>query len=135
MALSYQRRTIAAPITGGVAQIFGNLTQAFARELAAQLQSGPLPVAFQVTGTSIHAPSASSRATLQLAGLSSRSGGDPAAAQLPIAPSHATGLRQPNGGSGAAVVTGDRHAARLSFQSVSVLIAESGSVCAAVSGE
>jgi preprotein translocase subunit SecD len=52
----------AGPIPGGVAQITGNFTRAQAQELAAQLQSGALPVDFRVSAVSTHAPSASSRA-------------------------------------------------------------------------
>jgi hypothetical protein len=50
-----------APITGGQAPIPG-LTRAQAQEVAAELQSGPLPVTFQVTGASTHPPSASGQA-------------------------------------------------------------------------
>jgi SecD-like export protein len=45
-----------APITGGQLEITGNppagLTRAAASELAAELQDGPLPVAFRIAGTS-----------------------------------------------------------------------------------
>jgi preprotein translocase subunit SecD len=44
---------VEAPITGGQLQIPGNFTEAAATELAAELQSGPLPVAFRVAGTSV----------------------------------------------------------------------------------
>jgi len=52
----------AGPIPGGVAQITGNFTRAQAEELAAQLQSGALPVDFRVSAISTLAPSASGRA-------------------------------------------------------------------------
>ncbi len=40
---------IAGPIPGGNAQIVGDFSRAQAEELAAQLQSGPLPVDFRVS--------------------------------------------------------------------------------------
>jgi hypothetical protein len=52
----------ASPIPGGIAQIAGNFTRAQAEELAADLQSGPLPVDFRVSATSTVTPSASSQA-------------------------------------------------------------------------
>ena len=54
----------ASPIPGGIAQIAGNFTRAQAEELAADLQSGALPVDFRVSAISTFTPSASS----QLAG-------------------------------------------------------------------
>jgi preprotein translocase subunit SecD len=51
----------AGPIPGGVVQIAGNLTRAQAEELAAQLQSGPLPADFRASAISTSAPSASSQ--------------------------------------------------------------------------
>lgn len=52
----------AGPIPGGVAQVTGNFTRAQAEELAAQLQSGPLPVDFRISAISTSGPSASSQA-------------------------------------------------------------------------
>ena len=52
----------ASPIAGGVAQITGDYTRAQAEELAAQLQSGPLPVDFRASAISTSAPSASGQA-------------------------------------------------------------------------
>ncbi len=52
----------AGPIPGGVVQIVGNFTRAQAEELAAQLQSGPLPADFRASAISTSAPSASSQA-------------------------------------------------------------------------
>ena len=52
----------ASPIPGGIAQIAGNFTRAQAEELAADLQSGALPVNFRVSAISTSAPSASSQA-------------------------------------------------------------------------
>jgi len=52
----------AGPISGGIAQIAGNFTRAQAEELAADLQSGALPVNFRVSAISTSAPSASSQA-------------------------------------------------------------------------
>ena len=43
---------IDAPITGGPLEIVGNFTRAAVEELAAELQGGPLPVAFRIAGTS-----------------------------------------------------------------------------------
>jgi preprotein translocase subunit SecD len=54
----------ASPIPSGMAQIAGNFTRAQAEELAADLQSGALPVDFRVSAISTFTPSASS----QLAG-------------------------------------------------------------------
>ena len=51
----------AGPIPGGVAQITGNFTRAQAEELAADLQSGALPVDLWVSAISTSAPSASSQ--------------------------------------------------------------------------
>jgi preprotein translocase subunit SecD len=42
----------AGPVTGGHLQISGNFTRAAAAELAAEVQSGPLPAAFRIAGTS-----------------------------------------------------------------------------------
>ena len=53
----------ASPIPGGMAQIVGNFTRVQAEELAAQLQSGSLPVDFRASAISTSAPSASSQAT------------------------------------------------------------------------
>jgi hypothetical protein len=58
---------IAAPetegaIPGGHAQVTGNFTRAQAEELAADLQSGALPVGFRVSAISTVTPSASSQA-------------------------------------------------------------------------
>ena len=51
------------PVTGGHLQIAGNppagLTRAAASELAAELQDGPLPVAFRIAGTSTSSQPAS----------------------------------------------------------------------------
>ncbi len=52
---------IAGPIPGGNAQIVGNFTRAQAEELAAQLQSGPLPADFRVSAIHTFTPSASSQ--------------------------------------------------------------------------
>jgi preprotein translocase subunit SecD len=52
----------AGPIPGGVVQVVGNFTRAQAEDLAAQLQSGPLPVDFRASAISTSAPSASSQA-------------------------------------------------------------------------
>ena len=52
----------ASPIPGGIAQITGDYTRVQAEELAAQLQSGPLPVDFRASAISTSAPSASSQA-------------------------------------------------------------------------
>jgi hypothetical protein len=52
----------AGPIPGGVVQIVGNLTRAQAEELAAQLQSGPLPADLRASAISTSAPLASSQA-------------------------------------------------------------------------
>jgi preprotein translocase subunit SecD len=52
----------ASPIPGGVVQVAGNFTRIQAEELAAQLQSGPLPVDFRASAISTSAPSASSQA-------------------------------------------------------------------------
>jgi hypothetical protein len=52
----------ASPIPDGIAQITGNFTRAQAEELAADLQSGPLPADFRVSAISTSAPSASSQA-------------------------------------------------------------------------
>jgi hypothetical protein len=49
-------------IPGGNAPITGNFTRAQAEELAADLQSGALPVGFRVSAISTSAPSASSQA-------------------------------------------------------------------------
>jgi preprotein translocase subunit SecD len=49
-------------IPGGNAQIIGNFTRAQAEDLAADLQSGALPVGFRVSAISTSAPSASSQA-------------------------------------------------------------------------
>lgn len=54
----------ASPIPGGVVQIVGNFTRPQAEELAAQLQSGPLPVDFRASAISTSAPSASSQAAV-----------------------------------------------------------------------
>jgi hypothetical protein len=43
---------IAGPIAGGHLEISGNFTRAAVGELAAELQGGPLPVAFRIAGTS-----------------------------------------------------------------------------------
>jgi preprotein translocase subunit SecD len=51
----------ASPIPGGIAQIAGNFSQAQAEELAADLQSGPLPADFRVSAISTSAPSAPSQ--------------------------------------------------------------------------
>jgi hypothetical protein len=48
-----------APILGGHLEIAGNLTRAAVGELAAELQGGPLPVAFRIAGTSTFNQSAS----------------------------------------------------------------------------
>ncbi len=53
---------IAGPIPGGNAQIVGDFTRAQAEELAAQLQSGPLPVDFRVSAIRTFTPSASGQA-------------------------------------------------------------------------
>ncbi|HEV2252287.1 MAG TPA: hypothetical protein VGS06_03750 [Streptosporangiaceae bacterium] len=50
------------PIPGGTIQIAGNFTRAQAEELAAQLQSGPLPVDFRISAISNSASWASSQA-------------------------------------------------------------------------
>jgi len=52
----------AGPIPGGIAQIVGNFTRTQAEELAADLQSGALPVGFRVSAISTFTPSASSQA-------------------------------------------------------------------------
>jgi preprotein translocase subunit SecD len=52
------------PILGGILSIQGNISRARAEVLAVQLQTGPLPVDFRVTGVSTFtAPSPSSPAT------------------------------------------------------------------------
>jgi len=51
---------IAGPIAGGHLEISGNFTRAAVGELAAELQGGPLPVAFRIAGTSTFNQSASS---------------------------------------------------------------------------
>jgi preprotein translocase subunit SecD len=51
---------IAGPIAGGHLEISGNFTRAAVGELAAELQGGPLPVAFRVAGTSTFNQPASS---------------------------------------------------------------------------
>jgi preprotein translocase subunit SecD len=51
---------IAAPIAGGHLEISGNFTRAAVGELAAELQGGPLPVAFRIAGTSTFNQPASS---------------------------------------------------------------------------
>jgi hypothetical protein len=67
IAVVLDGNVITAPETegatsGGNAQITGNFTRAQAEELAAQLQSGALPVGFRVSAISTVAPSASSQA-------------------------------------------------------------------------
>jgi preprotein translocase subunit SecD len=52
----------AGPIPGGIAQIVGNFTRTQAEELAADLQSGALPVGFRISAISTLTPSASSQA-------------------------------------------------------------------------
>lgn len=47
------------PIVGGHLEISGNFTRAAVEELAAELQDGPLPVAFRITGTSTSSQPAS----------------------------------------------------------------------------
>ena len=49
----------AAPILGGHLEIADNLTRAAVAELAAELQGGPLPVAFRIAGRSTFNQSAS----------------------------------------------------------------------------
>jgi preprotein translocase subunit SecD len=53
---------IESPIPDGKIPVVGNFTRAQAEELAAQLQSGPLPVDFRISAISTSAPSASSQA-------------------------------------------------------------------------
>jgi preprotein translocase subunit SecD len=53
---------IQGAVPGGKVQITGNFTRDYAQELAAQLQSGRLPVNFRISAISIFAPSASSQA-------------------------------------------------------------------------
>ena len=50
----------AGPIIGGHLEISGNFTRAAAAELAAELEGGPLPVAFRIAGTSTSSQPASS---------------------------------------------------------------------------
>jgi preprotein translocase subunit SecD len=51
---------IDGPIAGGHLEISGNFTRAAVGELAAELQGGPLPVAFRIAGTSTFNQPASS---------------------------------------------------------------------------
>ena len=53
---------IDGPIPGGVVQITGAFTRAQAEELAADVQSGPLPADFRVSAISTFTPSASGQA-------------------------------------------------------------------------
>jgi preprotein translocase subunit SecD len=53
---------IQGAVPGGKVQITGNFTRDYAQELAAQLQSGRLPVNFRISAISIFAPSALSQA-------------------------------------------------------------------------